>query len=149
MKNVLLIRQAIKFILVGGLNTLIDLGVLNLLIFMTGIASGSGYSVFKGISFIAAVVNSYFLNKFWTFSASARGYGGQEKLKEFSQFFFVSLIGFGINVGAASLVVNVIGNPFLLSGISDKLWANAGAIIATFCGMTWNFIGYKFIVFKK
>ena len=149
--NLLIIRQTIKFILVGILNTLIDLSVLNLLIFISGIASGLGYSVFKGISFIVAVINSYFLNKFWTFK-SVGGYN-KENLpaagREFSQFFAVSLIGFGINVGVASLVVNVIGNPFVLSGISDKIWANVGAIMATFCGMTWNFLGYKFVVFKK
>jgi putative flippase GtrA len=145
MISVLIIRQAVKFVLVGGLNTLIDLGVLNLLIFTTGIASGFGYSFFKGISFIAAVINSYILNRLWTF----KGSGGDNGKKQFGQFFAVSLIGFGINVGVASLVVNVIGNPFLLSGVSDKLWANVGAIAATFCGMTWNFLGYKFIVFKK
>ncbi len=134
------IRQAVKFVLVGGLNTLIDLGVLNLLIFITGIASGSGYSIFKGISFTVAVINSYFLNKLWTFKSTGR---------KFLQFFVVSLIGFGINVGVASLVVNFIGNPFLLLGISDKLWANTGALAATFAAMAWNFMGYKFIVFKK
>lgn len=141
----LIIKQAVKFVLVGGLNTLIDLGVLNLLIFITGIASGAGYSVFKGISFIVAVINSYFLNKLWTFKSN----GVVNKSREFSQFFVVSLIGFGINVGVASLVVNVIGNPFNSSLLSDKIWANIGAIAATFSGMTWNFIGYKFIVFKK
>ncbi|MDO8663552.1 MAG: GtrA family protein [Candidatus Wildermuthbacteria bacterium] len=145
MPNLLIIRQAVKFVLVGGLNTLIDLGVLNLLIFMTGIATGFGYSAFKGISFTVAVVNSYIWNKRWTFKGSESNKGA----KEFGQFLVVSLIGFGINVGIASLVVNVIGNPFVFSGISAKLWANAGAIIATFCTMTWNFVGYKFIVFKK
>jgi putative flippase GtrA len=86
------------------------------------------------------VVNSYFLNKFWTFkSASGR----------FPRFFIISLIGFGINVGIASLLVNIIGNPFAFLGVSDVIWANIGAIAATLCTMTWNFIGYKFIVFKK
>ena len=136
------IKQAIKFVLVGILNTLVDLGILNLLILLSGISTGSGYSAFKGISFTIAVINSYFLNKFWTFKS--RGAGGAKK--EFTQFFIVSFIGFGINVGVASFVVNAVG-PQL--GISDKLWANVGAICATFAAMSWNFLGYKFIVFKK
>lgn len=141
MKNLpIVIRQAVKFVLVGGLNTLIDLGVLNLLIFTTGIANGFGYSAFKGISFIVAVINSYFLNKFWTFKSA--GKSG----KEFSQFFMVSLIGFGVNIGVASLVVNIIGVQF---GITPKIWANVGALAATFAAMAWNFIGYKFFVFKR
>lgn len=143
------IKQAIKFILVGALNTIVDLGVLNLLIFVSEIATGFGYSAFKGISFTVAVINSYFLNKFWTF----RGQGeGMEKPldtargREFAQFFIVSLIGFGINVGVASLVVNAVGAQF---GITPRLWANVGAFCATFAAMTWNFLGYKFIVFKN
>ena len=131
------IRQAVKFVLVGGLNTLIDLGVLNLLIFITGIASGSGYSIFKGISFTVAVINSYFLNKLWTFKGTGR---------KFLQFFIVSLIGFGINVGAASFIVNVIGAPV---GMPASLWANIGAVSAVFITLFFNFIGSKYIVFKK
>ena len=130
-----------KFVLVGVLNSLVDLAVLNLLIFVSGISAGLGYSAFKGISFVVAVINSYFLNKFWTFqkkeTAGVR--------KEFSQFLIVSVVGFGLNVGVASFVVNVIGPQF---GIPEKIWANVGAICATLTAMTWNFSGYKFIVFK-
>ena len=140
-RKFLVFWQAAKFILVGILNTFVDLGVLNFLILISGIASGLGYSAFKGISFIVAVINSYFWNKFWTFKKPKTVRPG----KEFLQFFIVSLIGFGINVGIASLVVNMVGLQF---GLSEKIWANVGAIIATFCGMTWNFLGYKFIVFK-
>ena len=73
----------------------------------------------------------------------------QSKIKagrEFTQFFIVSAIGFGINVGIASLVVNLIGPRF---DITEKIWANIGAIFATFFAMVWNFLGYKFIVFKR
>lgn len=145
MKNLLLLFQAGKFILVGALNTLIDLGVLNLLMFISGIASGIWFPVFKGISFMAAVINSYILNKFWTFKSA----GSENKGKEFVQFLTVAVIGFGINVGMATLVVNVISPQFSYSWMSETIWANIGAIVATFCTMTWNFIGYKFIVFKK
>src|SRR3989344_2874250 len=135
MPSLLIVRQAVKFILVGILNTFVDLGVLNLLIFTTGIASGFGYSVFKGVSFTVAVVNSYILNKFWTFKTTG----------SFGKFFIVSLIGFGVNVGVASVVVNIIRNQLLSFGVSEKIWANVGAIAATFCAMIWNFIGYKFM----
>jgi putative flippase GtrA len=145
MKNILVLFQAGKFVLVGILNTLIDLGVLNLLMFLTGITSGLWYSVFKGISFITAVINSYIFNRSWTF----KGSGQENKNKEFLQFFIISCIGFGINVGVASLIVNVVANQFVYLGFSSKIWANLGALAATGCGMIWNFIGYKFFVFKK
>lgn len=140
-KRLFIIYQAAKFLLVGILNTLIDLGVLNFLILITGVTSGLNFSFFKGISFLVAVVNSYFWNKFWTFEKREI----TKAPEEFAQFFTVALIGLGINVGVASLVVNVIGPQF---GLSEKIWANIGAITATFIGMTWNFLGYKFIVFR-
>ena len=152
-KRFLILWQAAKFVLVGVLNTLVDLGILNILGLILGITTGFGFSALKGISFIVAVTNSYFWNKFWTFSSSvppsgtSDGQAEKSKVgKEFSQFFVVSLIGFGINVGVASLVVIVIGPQF---GLSEKIWLNIGAITATFFGMAWNFVGYKFIVFKQ
>lgn len=140
-KRLFIIYQASKFLLVGILNTLIDLGVLNFLILITGMATGLSFPIFKGASFLVAVVNSYFWNKFWTFEKKDT----TKAKKEFTQFFIVALIGLGINVLIASFVVNVIGPQF---GLSEKIWANLGAITATFVGMTWNFLGYKFIVFK-
>ena len=139
-KKLLIAWQAAKFILVGVLNTVVDLGVLNLLMLAFGISGGLMYSVFKGASFIVATTNSFFWNKFWTFEKKET-----KSHKEVLQFFTVSLLGFGINVGVASLIVLFIAPQF---GLSPQAWANVGAIGAAFCGMTWNFLGYKFIVFK-
>lgn len=136
-----------KFILVGGLNFLVDIGILNLLIILTGIAAGWFYSVFKGISFAAAVINSYFLNKFWTFKSPLTGDQSVKKVgKEFLAFIMVSLIGLGLNNLIASLLVNGLGPQW---GISENVWANVGAVSASFLAMFWNFIGYKFVVFKS
>lgn len=140
-RRIAVIFQFAKFAAVGGLNTLLDLGVLNLLIFLSGIATGYWYSGFKAFSFIIASINAYFWNKYWAF-----GVGGSVNTKEFAAFFTVSVIGFGINVGIASFLVNVIGLP---AGISENLWANIGALAATVISLVWNFIGYKFIVFKR
>jgi len=128
--------QFAKFFLVGGLNTLVDLGILNLLLFLTSTSAGAAYVVFKSFSFLLATLNSYFWNKLWTFSAKKGGFG---------QFLIVSAIGLLVNVGTAALTVNLIGPQF---GLNIKTWANVGALIGSVIGLVWNFLGYKFIVFK-
>ena len=133
------ILQAARFLLVGVLNTFIDLGILNLLIFVSGIAIGTWFSVFKGIAFAVAVLNSYFWNKHWTFGKRT------SRRKELVQFLLVSIVGFVINVSVASFIVNVIQAP---ETISANVWANIGAVSATAVAMVWNFLGYKLLVFK-
>jgi len=137
----LFIYQAAKFFLVGVLNTLIDIGVLSLLIDQTNIAKGLFYSVFKAISFLVATTNSYFWNKFWTFEKRE-----DVRAREFLKFLIVATVGFVINVGVASVVVNVFGPKV---GISEKIWAMLGAVVAAFFAFIWNFLASKFIVFKK
>ena len=134
------IYQAAKFMVVGVLNTVVDFGVANLLIVLTGIAVGLEVTAFKAIAFLVALINSYFWNKFWTFRKKEGGGVG-----EFSQFLLVSVVGFGINVGTAFFVINII-SP--VANLSPAQWANIGFLSATFLSLTWNFLGYKFWVFK-
>lgn len=141
-KKFLFIIQVAKFALVGALNTLIDLGVLYSLIGYTGVAEGTPFSFFKGLSFLTATVNSYFWNKFWTFQKTEGGV----KVSEFSKFIVATGIGFLLNVAVASFVVNIIGPQF---GLSEKIWAGIGAMTATLIAMAWNFMSSKFLVFKK
>jgi putative flippase GtrA len=133
--------QVAKFFLVGTLNTFIDSGFRNILSLIFKISSGLFYSIFKAISFLLATTNSYFWNKYWTF-----GKKETPKTKEFYRFFIASGIGFLINVGIASFVVNVIGPKF---GLTEKIWATVGDIVAAFGAFLWNFLASKFIVFKK
>jgi len=141
-KKIPVLFQAAKFLLVGVLNTLIDLGALNILIGITGMATGIYYPVFKGISFMIASLHSYFWNKFWTFKKVE----DNANPKEFTKFFLTVLIGLLLNVLISSIVVNVIGVRF---GVSEKVWANFGALLATLVAWVWNFFGSKFLVFKK
>ncbi|MDP2930474.1 MAG: GtrA family protein [bacterium] len=132
-----MIYQFAKFFLVGIINTLIDLGVLNLLILAFDINRGLGYTIFKSISFLVATANSFFWNKRWTFKTSQGS---------FKQFLIVSVIGLVINVATASLIVNYIAPGCTLA--SPTMWANIGAIVGSVVGLLWNFAGYKFVVFK-
>lgn len=136
-KKIPIFLQLAKFGAVGAFNTFLDWGAVSLLIIATGITKGISYSIFVGIGFIVANIGSYFWNKYWTFSS---------KEGSLAQFFIVSLIGFGVKVLVASLIVNVIG---ALGGYSESQWAIIGNAAGTIFFMIWNFIGYKLWVFKK
>lgn len=143
-----------KFGVTGVLNVLVDLGVLSLLTFffktyfninaksvaIAGISFLTFYSLYKAASFIVANINSYCWNKYWTFHKE----GGQTT--EFFQFFLVSVVGFLVNVSFASYVFKFIPP---VSGLNSDQWGLIGAMVGSVAGLAWNFIGYKFIVFKK
>lgn len=132
--------QLSKFALVGGLNFLIDLGVLNLLIAATGTATGFWVIIFKAISFLIAVISSFLWNKFWTFGSL----GTDAASRQFFGFLVVSTIGLLINDGSFATF-----NAFGPGSFDAKTWASISAALASGVGLIWNFIGYKFLVFKK
>lgn len=156
--------QIWRFVVIGFLNMFIDLAVLNLLIWITGVGhTGVWYTVFKAISFTVAVVNSYYFNRRWVF----RGLEGNKVAVEFSKFIVVSIVGAFVNVGVASLIVNFqapITNFFqaipgikqlfdwavnLISKVTTDAWATVGGLFGSAAGLLWNFVGYKFLVFIK
>lgn len=130
-----------KFILVGFSNFTIDFGLLNLLMFVTSVESGLMYSIFKGLSFFIAIINSYFWNRTWTFEFRERG----NMLEQFFRFMGIALTGLLINVIVASVIVNYIKVEF----IAPRIWANVAALISVIAVLAWDFAGYKFLVFKK
>lgn len=82
-----ILKQVVKFGSVGVLNTLIDLGVLNLLVYL-----GMGAVAANSISFALAASNSFVWNKLWTF----RDREGSWK-KQVIPFTLVALVGLGIS----------------------------------------------------
>ncbi|TSA46190.1 GtrA family protein [bacterium] len=141
-KYIKIIFQIAKFGCVGAANFAVDIGILNLLIFLSGTAVGVAYIAFKVISFTFAVTNSYIWNKIWTFKKTDT----KETGKEFGQFIMISVIGLILNAAVAGFLVIVVGP---MGGIKVKTWASVSAAIASVCVMAWNFVGYKFWVFKK
>jgi len=142
MINTALISQFSRFIAVGLVNTAIDFAVLNLLSWTTGIYSGSGIILLNSVAFTAAVVNSYFMNKYWTF-----GVRDGVKTSEVSKFLGVSLVGLGINTSLVYGITTLIVLP--LPQVGPALWENFAKAVATGASLIWNFIGYKLFVFKK
>lgn len=136
------ISQFVKFVAIGILNTGVDFGILNFLSYATGIYAGPKLTLLNAASFGVALINSYVLNKYWTFQAGGQGVSG----KEFGGFAFVSVVGFLINSGVLVFVTTFFDPPFVFSA---QLWENIAKIMATGFSLVWNFVGYKFWVFRK
>lgn len=125
--------QAARFIVVGLLNTLVDMGAF----YVLGLIPEMPHSVAKALSYVLGICNSFVWNKYWTFSAggSARG------KREFAIFFLVNL---------PPLVVNVV--VFTVLGIwidsGSALVRMAKAFAAAVVSVAWNFLGSRYFAFK-
>jgi len=141
-KKFLFVFQLAKFLLIGAFFALIDLTVLNFLMIYFGITEGTPYLIFVAVSFIVATCLKYVADKYWAFEKTEKTQLGVE----FRKFFIITLISAGIQICVADLVVNRIG---VRLGIDPLIWGNIGKIAGITIASAWNFIGYKFIVFKK
>jgi putative flippase GtrA len=122
------------------INTGVDLVVLNTLIAISHRGrAGLLYSLFKAISFLVAVLNSYLLNSKWTFRETAP----QSTMTRVGRFLSVSVVGLAINVGTASGVVMFVGPVRWLA----TWWPSVAALAGAACGLAFNFAGYKYLVF--
>ncbi|MBU4141583.1 GtrA family protein [Patescibacteria group bacterium] len=131
-----------KFFIVGILNTGLDFGILNLLMWSTNTYEGQSIVIFNTISFAIAVTNSYILNKYWTFGDKSK----EQAPQQFAKFIGVSGVGWGLNTGIVYSVTTLISPIF---GLGPALWANIAKAMATGVVLAWNFAGYKLFVFKK
>jgi len=140
-KTLPLAYQFAKYSAVGTLNSFIDAGIFNVaLYFIPSAASGATFTFFKAATFILSLTNSYFWNRSWTFSQTAA-----PNAEEAARFYAVGIIGWLVNVSTASFVVNVITSP---EGLRPEIWANVGVACGILAGILWNFLGFKFLVFR-
>ena len=122
-----IILQLMRFGAIGVINTALDFIILNFLSKWLGINAGSELGALNVISFSLAVVQSYFWNRYWTFSSV--------KVSLVSNFRRLLLVG---GVGVVSMLAVLIAARYS-SGPSTYAVIFAGFIIAELC--LW--IGFK------
>ena len=152
------VGQFLRFAVVGLINSVINFAVLNLLSHFTKITSGPGVIAMGAVAFAAATVNSYFMNKNWSFKDHSHFHEGQK----FAYFLMVSIIGLVINSLTVYAVTTFISPPeALITAISGNwplighyftstsvFWLNFANVVAICLALIWNFYGYRKFVFK-
>lgn len=136
------LSQFWKTLVTNATSAGIDYGVLFLLSELTGIVSGNGIIPLNAISFSIATVNSYHFNKQWSFGDRSSFEHG----KKFSLFLIISIIAVVINT---SIVRIISTNVHPLFNLSPRSWLFMSKVVASCFSFSWNFLGYKFVVFKK
>lgn len=125
-----LVEQILKFGVVGIIATGIDY---ILLIFLKEIC-GIDYLLASGISYSAATVFNYILTMRYVFE----GKDNVSKIKEFSLFFVMSVVGLGVNQIVMWISTDILKIYYILS-----------KILSTAIVMIYNFISRKVVLEKK
>lgn len=133
--------QAGRFVVVGVINTTINFAVLNLLSSMTGVESGSGVILIAAAAFALANVNSYIMNKYWSFQDRTTGDHG----RKFVLFLLVSVGGAAIQSSIVYAITTFMAPVMQLSG---SMWLNVANAVGIGVSLVWNFFGYRYVVFK-
>ncbi|PKG21821.1 GtrA family protein [Niallia nealsonii] len=117
-----------KFAAVGGINTCIDFIVYTLLAVLS-----VNYLFAQCISYICGLLNSYFMNRTWTFKRKEKA-----NWQEFVRF---------VCVNGLTLLITMF---FLHLFYAENHWSLAASKFAvTIIGVFINFIGAKLFVFNK
>ena len=143
--------EILVFIIIGILNTSIDIGVFALLKYTFNIPNDSHFIIYINlISVIAAIIFSYFANKYITFQHKK-----QTNKREVGSFLIVNGLGFIVNTSILKLAISLLPAtillPLFLSFVPSQLIDPAiiGKLLGTGGSMIITFIGYKFFVFRK
>lgn len=126
--------QFLRFGLVGGLNTAIQYGVFIVLFRLAGVPMVAA----SAVGYVAGIVNSYFINRSWTFKMA-----GGKSTGEFAKFLCVNLLAMGMNLLTLKLLVaqvgispelaqvGAIGSSLVVNFAGNKLWTFRGPGVAS------------------
>ncbi|WP_058303294.1 GtrA family protein [Gorillibacterium timonense] len=143
-------EDLLKFGIVGVANTFVDFAVYTILYYF-----GVPYRVAQCFSYAAGTLNSYILNKKWTFAAKAKdsdqsvqtgstpgsGEAGSVRRIDYPQairFLIVNLISLGVSLVLLGFLKEQLG-----------LHAIAAKLLVTVVTTLLNFVGSKLWVFRK
>jgi putative flippase GtrA len=133
------VKQITRFGIAGVVNTLLDLVLLNLLLWLFPTRNAVLILIFNSIAYTLGAINSFFLNKYWTFRRWQRPTWG-----EGVRFVLTTCVGIlcsNIILGLASTALQpMLHNTLLLTNIA-KVAAIAGTAIISYVGMyLWVFV---------
>lgn len=126
----------LRFALIGGINTVIDFGILFFLVFIGLDKIPSNF-----ISTSVAFIFSFFANKTFTFKSK----GGNAK-REFGLFIAVTIFGLWV---LQPIVISAMSAALASFTVAEPAILFIAKLAATLVSLVWNYIMYSRFVFNK
>lgn len=133
-----MIKLLARFGIVGIINTVLDYGIFEILVLLLKAESPIFIFLVSVLSSSIAMINSYILNKKWTFKDTSKKY-----IQQIIIFFIINLFSIVLNSGTVALLTQI--TPTTIIHIPSILLTKGVAIVFT---MAFNFICYRLWVFE-
>lgn len=134
------IGQIIQFLLVGGLNALIDIGSLDIILFIWPTTNDGLLILFNTFAYVLAILNSYIWNSRLTF----RQYALQD-VREKTYFFLQA----GISLVLSNMIFLGTFHGLAMSHLPVWVIQNAAKALAMAVPSTASFVFMKYWVFRR
>jgi len=133
-----IVRQFLRFGLVGGLNTIVDLLILNALLWIHPTQRTLLLIIYNSIAYGIGAINSFVLNKYWTFERRQR-----TTATELLRFALTTVAGILVN----DLLIWVLSSVLQPFTSNITLWTNAAKILAILGTSSISYLGMRLWVF--
>jgi putative flippase GtrA len=130
-----------KFSVVGLSNAAIDIGVLNLFLWLEPTREVSLLVLYNGVALVLANLNSYLWNTLWTFRARA-----EHDTRQIVLFALQALVNIGISSGLFWALVHPI---VAYTDVPTYLAGNVAKIISVTVASTISFFIMRYVVFSR
>lgn len=133
-------REFIQFIMVGGMNAVLDIGSLNIILLIWPTTDDRLLIIYNSLAYLLAIINSYFWNSRLTFRSYA-----QKDIREKTYFFIQAAI---------SLIISnltFLGTIHVLMDFRLSVWViqNISKVLAMAIPSLASFLFMKYFVFRK
>ncbi len=130
-----------KFSIVGLSNAVVDIGVLNLFLWLQPTRETSVLVLYNGVALVLANVNSYIGNTMWTFRGRA-----EHNLRQGTLFLLQALI----NIGISSALFWALIRPLIVDAdVPAYLAGNVAKIISVVVASVISFFILRYVVFSR
>jgi len=132
--------QLLRFCIVGGINTFIDILIFNLLVWRFPTHDSMLLVFYNSLAYTIGAINSFCWNKLWTFKHHSRVTANQ-----LVRFALVTSLGIICNDAFLWLATTILTSLSL----NSFLWTNVAKIIAIAGSVAVSYLGMRFSVFTK
>ena len=130
-----------KFSVVGLSNAAVDIGVLNLFLWLQPTREVGLLVLFNGVALVLANINSYVWNTFWTFGARS-----EKNLREGVLFLLQALVNIGVSNGLFFVLIRLL---LVDTDIPAYLVGNVAKIVSIVVASVISYFVMRYVVFSR